>query len=167
MKAITTIGLCLISLVVLGGCDNDADSVPAPQAMTDAAIGVYCGMILSEHIGPKGQVFEKARADPLWFASVRDAIAYTRLPGEAQDIVAFYVHDMARADSWEKPQADGIWIAAETAYYVLGSNKRGGMGMQETIPFGSIEAARNFSEQHGGQVMKFDEIPSTLLLSEK
>ncbi|MDF2368986.1 nitrous oxide reductase accessory protein NosL, partial [Sneathiella sp.] len=120
--------------------------------------------ILTEHAGPKGQVFEKGRDAPLWFTAVRDAIAYTRLPGEGQSTVALYVQDMARAESWERPQSDGIWIEAETAYYVLGSDMRGGMGMPETIPFGTIEAAQAFAAKHGGQVMRLEEIPHTALL---
>ncbi|MCF8465966.1 MAG: nitrous oxide reductase accessory protein NosL [Sneathiella sp.] len=164
MTVIRNLALTLLCLGLLGACDNDGDHVPPPQALTDDAVGVYCGMILTEHAGPKGQVFEKGRDAPLWFTAVRDAIAYTRLPGEGQSTVAIYVQDMARAESWEKPQPDGIWITAETAFYVVGSEMRGGMGMPETVPFGTIEAAQAFAAKHGGQVMRFEEIPDSVLL---
>ena len=163
MTLIRRTGLILLCLILLGACDNDGDNVPSPHVLTDAAVGNYCGMNLIEHAGPKGQIFEKGHAEPLWFAAVRDAIAYTRLPGEGQSPAAFYVQDMARAVSWENPQANGIWIAAETAYYVLGSGMRGGMGMPETVPFGSIDAARKFANTHGGQVMRLEDIPLSAL----
>ena len=161
---IRKLALAMVCIGLLGACDSDGDVVPPPQALTDDAVGVYCGMILTEHAGPKAQVFEKSRDTPLWFTAVRDAIAYTRLPGEGQRTVALYVHDMARAESWEKPQPDGIWIASETAFYVVGSEMRGGMGMRETVPFGAIEAAQAFAAKYGGQVMRFEEIPNTALL---
>ncbi len=167
MTLIQKFSLAVICIALLGACDSDGEVVPPPQALTDDAIGVFCGMILAEHDGPKGQVFEKGRNAPLWFTAVRDAISYTRLPGEGQSIVAIYVHDMARAESWEKPQPDGIWIAAETAFYVVGSEMRGGMGMPETVPFGTIEAAQAFAVKHGGKVMKFKEIPNTALLPDE
>jgi len=163
MTLIQKFGLVLLCTGLLGACDNDKDHLPSPQALTDDAIGVYCGMILTEHAGPKGQVFEKGRDSPLWFTAVRDVIAYTRLPGEGQSTVAIFVHDMARAESWEKPQKDGIWISAETAFYVVGSEMRGGMGMPETIPFGTIEAAQAFAAKHGGQTMTFEKIPNAAL----
>ncbi|MFC4272290.1 copper resistance protein CopZ [Sneathiella chungangensis] len=166
MKPILRLGVAILLLTVAAACDDIADIAPPPQALKDDAVGAYCGMILVEHAGPKGQVFEKGRKDPLWFTAVRDAIAYTRLPGESQHTVGFYVHDMALATSWEEPQRDGIWIAADSAFYVVGSDKRGGMGMLEMVPFGTRDAADAFAAEHGGKVMKLDEIPDSLLLPE-
>jgi copper chaperone NosL len=154
----------LLMLVLTAACENEVDSAPLPQALTDNAVGAYCGMILTEHAGPKGQIFEKGRKDPVWFTAVRDAIAYTRLPGEGQNAVAFYVHDMSRAESWESPQRTGIWISADTAFYVVGSNKRGGMGMFETVPFGTQEAAEAFASKYGGRVLRLADIPLSALL---
>ncbi|TNE42692.1 MAG: copper resistance protein CopZ, partial [Alphaproteobacteria bacterium] len=45
--------LYLICLVLLGACNDEADNAPAPQAIADDAVGHYCGMLLSEHVGPK------------------------------------------------------------------------------------------------------------------
>lgn len=164
MTLIRKLILAVVCIGLLGACDSQEDHVPSPHTLTDDAVGVFCGMILTEHAGPKGQVFEKGRDTPLWFTAVRDAIAYTRMPGEGQSAVALYVQDMARAESWEKPQPDGIWIAAETAFYVVGSKMRGGMGMPETIPFGTNKSAQSFAAKHGGQMMRFEEIPNSALL---
>ncbi|MEH6403880.1 MAG: nitrous oxide reductase accessory protein NosL [Sneathiella sp.] len=143
---------------LLAGCNGKDVDVPSPVALTDEAVGNYCGMDLVGHPGPKAQVFEKGRAKPIWFSAVRDALAYSRLPGEAQSISALYVHDMGRATSWENPQDDGIWIPAQTAFFVVGSEKRGGMGMIEIVPFGGQEKAQQFALQYGGSVVPYAEV---------
>ena len=84
----------------------------------------------------------------------------------AQSIVAFYVHDMGRADSWENPQHDGIWIQAEKAFFVVGSSKRGGMGMIEVVPFESREDALVFAKEYGGKIALFQEVLSKFLFPE-
>jgi len=158
--------ILLLVFGMLFGCDETPATPPSPQALTESATGLYCGMILTEHEGPKAQIFEKGRTSPLWFTAVRDALAYTRLPGEAQSIVAFYVHDMGLAMSWEQPQTDGIWMQAQNAFYVIESVKRGGMGMTEVVPFGTKEKADQFTTQYGGRVVDFQNIPTDSLFPE-
>lgn len=165
MNIVKNISL-LVLIGLLCGCDEGPTSPPSPQALTDGATGVYCGMILSEHEGPKAQIFEKGRTSPLWFTAVRDALAYTRLPGEAQSIVAFYVHDMGQATSWEQPQTDGIWMQAQSAFFVIESIKRGGMGMTEVVPFGTKEKAEHFALLYGGRVVSYPQIPMESLFPE-
>ncbi len=41
---------------------------------------LHYGMTVLDHNGPKGQVFLTNRQQPLWFTSVCDTIAFTRLP---------------------------------------------------------------------------------------
>jgi hypothetical protein len=48
-----------------------------------------------DHPGPNGQIFIKGQAEPVWFASVRDTVAFTLLPEEPKDVTAIYVNDMA------------------------------------------------------------------------
>ncbi len=162
MKLRNVTSVLLFSGFLLG-CDADATVMPTPEALTDMASGVYCGMTLTEHAGPKAQVFEKGREKAIWFTAVRDALAYRVLPGEAQSIVTIYVHDMGEAVSWENPQKDGIWIPADGAYYVVGSSRRGGMGMQEVVPFGSALKAAAFAENFGGEVVALNDIPTRFL----
>ncbi len=141
----------------LSACNEDGP-LPDPLALTHEAIGAYCGMILTEHPGPKAQVFEKNNPEPHWFTSVKDAVMYLTLPGEAQDAIVTYVQDMAVAQSWEKPEDDGIWIDLHDAYFVVGSRKIGGMGMPEFVPFSIKEKAIEFSRKHGGRVVRLSEI---------
>ncbi len=145
---------------LLAGCKSEIAQLPDPEKLTELAIGNYCGMVLTEHAGPKAQLFEKGKNDPLWFSAVRDALAYTRLPGEAQSVVAIYVHDMGRAQSWVKPQAEGIWILADQALYVINSSRRGGMGMIEVVPFAKRQKALEFAAEYGGEVVSYKEIPT-------
>jgi copper chaperone NosL len=120
-------------------------------------------MNVLEHPGPKGQIILASRAEPVWFSSARDAFAFTLLPEEAKDIRAIYVSDMARAPSWEAPGA-GNWVEARSAYFVIGSDRRGGMGAAETAPFSERAAAENFVERHGGRVVRFTDMPADYVL---
>ena len=127
------------------------------------ATGHYCGMLVAAHEGPKGQIHLASRAQPVWFSSVRDTIAFTRLPEEPRDIVAIYVNDMARAKIWEQPEA-GAWVDARVAWFVIESAMRGGMGAPEAVPFSAPDAANAFRIRHGGRVVRLDGIPDAYVL---
>ncbi len=157
---------CLVAAVaVLSGCAEQV-VLPDPVRLTREANGHYCKMIIVDHPGPKAQVFEVGRSEPLWFSSVRDALFYLKLPGEAQRVSATYVHDMGRASSWERPQDDGIWIKATAAIYVIGSSRRGGMGARETVPFGQKSGAEKFARRFGGKIVAIDDIPTDYILGD-
>jgi copper chaperone NosL len=154
-----------IAILFLTGCNDDAAKLvaPSPVALTSDAMGVFCGMNLLEHPGPKGQIITASRIDPFWFTSVRDTVAFTLMPDQPRDIRAIYVSDMARAASWEDPGATN-WIDARKAFFVIESRKQGGMGAAEAVPFGNREAADAFAAANGGKVATFDQIPSTYVL---
>jgi len=157
---------CLVGVIaVLSGCGEPAQR-PDPLGLTREASGYYCQMTIVNHPGPKAQVFEVGRKKPVWFSSVRDALFYLKLPGEAQRVSAIYVHDMGRASSWERPQDDGIWIEAAAAIYVIGSSRRGGMGAREAVPFGQQSDAEVFARHYGGKAVAFDDIPTDYILGD-
>ena len=149
----------------LTGCNQDAavSVAPPPVALNSDAMGVFCGMSLLEHPGPKGQIITASRIDPFWFTSVRDTVAFTLMPDQPRDIRAVYVSDMARATSWEDPGATN-WIDARKAFFVIESRKQGGMGAAEAVPFGNHAAADAFVTANGGKVVRFAEIPSAYVL---
>lgn len=156
--------VALLVAFVLAGCDEKvAEAPPAAHELTAEAVGHYCGMNLVEHEGPKGQILLAGRSDPVWFSSARDAFSFTMLPEEAKDIRAIYVSDMAKAPSWSDPGA-GNWIDARKAFFVIDSDKRGGMGAPETVPFSTRQAAEAFAGEHGGRVVSFDEVPRDYVL---
>ncbi|MBF0273266.1 MAG: nitrous oxide reductase accessory protein NosL [Magnetococcales bacterium] len=144
--------LLLVLTLLVSACGNPRnDPPPAPLEPAAGTTGFYCGMALSEHPGPKGQIHVAGESAPLWFSSVRDALAYLQLEGATRRIRAFYVHDMGRAD-WKNPQP-GTWIAAEKAHFVLDSRRAGGMGQSEVIPFGTLPQAEGFAREYGGRVI--------------
>ncbi|RYC15314.1 nitrous oxide reductase accessory protein NosL [Ciceribacter ferrooxidans] len=154
----------LLALLLLTGCSEEQKvEVPAPYALTEEAMGRYCGMNVLEHAGPKGQIILEQIPEPIWFSSARDALAFTMLPEEPKDIAAIYVSDMAKAPNWDEPGAEN-WVDARKAFFVIGSSVRGGMGTEETVPFSTEAAAKDFAEKNGGRVVRFDEVPQDYVL---
>ncbi|GAU87072.1 nitrous oxide reductase accessory protein NosL [Bosea sp. BIWAKO-01] len=164
MKLLALSALLAASLAV-AACDDKARTAapPPPQALTQQAMGHYCGMNVLEHPGPKGQILLASRLQPVWFSSARDTLSFTLLPEEAKDIQAVYVSDMGKAPSWEEPGATN-WVDARQALFVVGSNKKGGMGAAELVPFSQRSAAEAFVAEHGGSLVAFDAIPRDAVL---
>lgn len=158
--------LILLALLSLGACNEDKAAAELPRAreVTDAAVAQFCGMALTEHAGPKAQIFVRGLPDPYWFATVRDAFAFAMLPEMPKAISAIYVNDMARAKDWNQPEP-GMWVEAHQATYVIGSRRRSGMGTDEAIPFGDDAAAHRFAEANGGRVVRFADMPRDYILT--
>jgi copper chaperone NosL len=154
--------LALVAALALAGCEDEAEK-PAPHTLTDAAIGRYCGMMLTEHEGPKGQILLESSDEPLWFSSARDTLAFTVLPEEPKDIAAIYVTDMGAAPSWAEPGPDN-WTDARAASFVIGSDAEGGMGGAEAVPFADRAKAEAYAAEHGGEVVAFDAVPPDYVL---
>jgi len=123
---------------VVAGCDeaptSGAGAIPVAAELGADAIGYYCNMTVADHPGPKGQAFVAGKDAPLWFSSVRDTLAFTRLPGEPKNIAALYVNDMGR------------------------------MGAPEVVPFAEREAAGAFAARHGGTVLDFSSVPDDAVI---
>jgi len=150
--------------IFLAGCGEEKAMTRAdPGTPTREAVGHYCGMILADHPGPKGQIFVEGQVDPYWFSSVRDAVAFTLLPEEPKRITGIYVNDAASLGDWEHPDM-GTWIGAKSAWYVIGSTRRGGMGAAETVPFKDKTNAETFAAEYGGEVVAFADIPRDYVL---
>jgi copper chaperone NosL len=146
-----------LSLLLLLSCsETELVETPPPQELSRDAVGYFCQMTVVEHTGPKGQVILADREEPLWFVSVRDTLVFTALPGEPKNISAIYVTDIGRAD-WDNPEP-GTWLDAREAWYVVNSDRAGGMGAPEIVPFGKKEDAEQFISLHGGAVLAFDAI---------
>jgi copper chaperone NosL len=157
------VGLAIL-LLCLTGCNREAPATaPPPIEVSADATGYYCGMLLVQHEGPKGQIHLASRAQPLWFTSVRDTIAFTRLPEEPRDVTAIYVNDMGRAPQWEQP-GPGVWVDARAAWFVIESDMEGGMGAPEAVPFSEKGAAERFVLRHGGRIVQLTDIPDRYLL---
>jgi copper chaperone NosL len=152
-----------LALAACSGSGEEETAAPPPAQVTADATGHYCGMLLAEHEGPKGQIHLKSGAEPVWFSSVRDTIAFMRLPEEPDDIAAIYVNDMSGEPDWSMA-SPGPWIDAREAWFVVGSARSGGMGAPEAVPFGTEPAARAFAAEHGGEVRRLDAVPTDYVL---
>jgi copper chaperone NosL len=149
-------------VALLASCSKqEARVVPAAHTLTADATGHYCGMLLSEHAGPKGQILLEGQDAPVWFSSVRDTLTFLNLPEEAKNIAAVYVSDMAKAPTWEQPGADN-WVIAGDAYFVIGSDRQGGMGGQEAVPFSTEASAQAFIKQYHGRIVRLDEAAKSI-----
>ncbi|UKV13028.1 nitrous oxide reductase accessory protein NosL [Thalassospiraceae bacterium SW-3-3] len=152
------------SLLILTGCqDQITDDMPPPVALTEEAVGHFCQMNILEHAGPKAQIHLDGLPYPLFFSQVRDGVAYERMPEQNYKIRAVYVTDMSKASEWNNVGPDN-WIPATSAYYVVGSNKAGGMGSPELVPFSGHEDAMIFARQHGGRIMMLTDINDAMVL---
>lgn len=153
---------CALSLAA---CREDTAALPPPAAMTAEAVGFYCQMHLLEHDGPKAQAHLDGMIAPLFFSQVRDVVAYLRMPEQSHAVIVAYVSDMgASGATWADPGAEN-WIAATEAHYVVGAAVTGGMGAPELVPFSTADAARDFADDHGGAVMRLDDIPDAAVLA--
>ncbi|MBE0452739.1 nitrous oxide reductase accessory protein NosL [Roseovarius autotrophicus] len=158
------IRLILLALLALAACKEDRAEAPSPVELTTEATGYFCQMNLIEHPGPKAQVHLDGLPFPLFFSQVRDALAYARMPEQSHIIAAIYVNDLGAAPSWEEMGAAN-WIAAGAAHYVIGSDRAGGMGAPEAVPFASRAEAEGFAARHGGDVLELADIPDAALLA--
>lgn len=163
IRASLLLAACLLAL---SACKEEkAAQDIAPRDMTAQTLGYYCQMNLLEHPGPKAQVHLEGMPAPLFFSQVRDGIAYVRSSEKIAPILAIYVNDMGAPNAtWEKP-GDGNWIAADQAFYVVGSAREGGMGAPETVPFASEDKAEAFAGTEGGQVVRLSEITDDMVLT--
>lgn len=156
--------ICLVLL--LAACREETAQAVDPVRLTADAVGHYCQMNLIEHPGPKAQVhLEGLPGAPLFFSQVRDAIAYSRMPEQSHPILAIWVNDMgAPGATWETP-GDANWMDATQAHYVIGSNREGGMGAPELVPFSDLDAAAAFAGQYGGSVVGLAAIPDDAVIA--
>lgn len=154
----------LAGALLLAGCGEETTEMPPPVALTEEALGFFCQMDVLEHEGPKAQIHLAGYPMPLWFAQVRDGIAYIKAGERVADITAIYVSDMGAAATWADPGAEN-WIDAGAAHFVVGSDAVGGMGAPELVPFATAAAAKGFADRRGGRVLTLDQIDPAEVLA--
>jgi len=155
--------LVWLMAIELAACSGGTAGAPAPAEITSDAVAEFCGMLLTEHAGPKAQIFLQGESNPHWFASVHDAFAYTMLLEQPGQITAMYVTDMAKAKNWDQPEA-GTWVEAHKAVFVIASRRQGGMDEDEAVPFSERPAAAAFAGQYGGRLVSFADMPRSYIL---
>ncbi|VAW24686.1 hypothetical protein MNBD_ALPHA11-488 [hydrothermal vent metagenome] len=157
--------LIVFSLALLSACQsNVATQKPEPALLSEDDIGFFDQMIVVDHEGPRAQIHLAGSPDPIWFSSVRDGLAYFKSPEQSARILAIYVNDIGVANSWQD-MGIGNWTDAETAFFVVGSNAKGGMGAPEPVPFSSEIKAKEFSLERGGEILKLADITAEMVLA--
>lgn len=113
-----------------------------------------CGMPTDVYDGPKGKVaFQDGEV--FRFCSTADMFQVLVQPGfNAEDVESVQVQDVAET-GWKSPE--GGWVEAESAHYVVGSDRTGAMG-GTLVSFADRREAETFAEEHGGEVLSYDEI---------
>lgn len=158
--------LVLLSVALFAACRNDGAlaqaSVPPLLEIPADARGHYCGMFLTEHAGPKGQVRVRDVATPLWFTSVREVFSFLAAPDEPKAVTGVYVQDMGRrrADGSFPPEA---WIDARAAWYVIGSGAAQTPEADDAMPFATQADAEAYRSRQGGTVVTFATMPEAFV----
>jgi copper chaperone NosL len=147
----------LLPFVLTGALLLTACGKPTSSAQPlEIGQGTSCaldGMVLLDFPGPKAQIHYD-HGEPDFFCDTREMFSILLRPEQKKRVVAVYTQDMGKAD-WTKPE--GQWIDAKTAFYVVGSTRRGSMG--PTVGTFAAEAdAQKFAGQYGGQVLRFDQV---------
>jgi copper chaperone NosL len=154
-------GLLLLALL-LAGCDQQQQAgvsrSPVPFHAGDECH--VCGMLITRFPGPKGEAYVYHEQRALKFCSTRDLFAWLLQPETTAVVEAIYVHDMANTD-WNHPD-DRHLIDARTAWYVVGSTRRGAMG-PTLASFAKRADAEAFARQYGGRVLPFESITLPVL----
>ncbi|SEK74412.1 nitrous oxide reductase accessory protein NosL [Halomonas daqiaonensis] len=151
----------LLLFLLLAGCgESEPESLAAPVPIEDGDSCHVCGMLISEHPGPKGEAFMDQQSEALKFCSTMDLFSFLKQPENETRLSHAYVHDIG-VTTWEEP-SDEAFIRAEEAWYVVGHDQRGSMG-HTLASFAEQADAEAFREAHGGELVTFEEIDLDLL----
>lgn len=147
---------------VLTACGQSDSTAPlGPVAITGGTACALDGMLLADYPGPKAQIQYAGREEPDFFCDTVEMFHIYLNPEIVQPVRGLYVQDMGSTD-WDDPQDH--WIDARSAFYVLGSSRRGAMG-PTLASFASEEAAHRFAGEYGGEVLRFEEVtPDQVIL---
>ncbi len=145
------------ALLLLSGCERSDETAQsrAPVSISDGDECHVCGMTINNHPGPKGQVFIRNNATPFKYCSTRDLFSHILQPEVRSRITQIYTHDMG-STGWEAP-SNAAFTDARQAWYVIHHPMTGAMG-PTLASFAEKSAAENFREQHGGELVRFDDI---------
>ena len=154
--------IALATAALLAACGNDPAVSQPPLVIRSGDVCAVCGMYITHQPGPRGEAYVEARSGVLKFDSTRDFFAYVTQPDVVSRLESAYVQDAARID-WAHPSnaADSFTDARE-AYYVAWQPLSGGMG-PTFASFARRADADAFIRAHGGAVLRFDQITSTLV----
>ncbi|WP_415755478.1 nitrous oxide reductase accessory protein NosL [Pseudomonas leptonychotis] len=153
----------VLALLVALGLTACGDPEQQVQTLTPVAFHSddechVCGMIIGDFPGPKGEAIEQNSVKK--FCSAAELIGWWLQPENQHLSAKLYVHDMGRSE-WAKPD-DSHLIDATQAYYVVGTQLKGAMGVV-LATFADEQAAQQLAAREGGRVLSFAEIDQSVL----
>lgn len=153
------VAIALLSLGLLGcGQEQEAQKVREPVAFHAEDECHVCGMAITEFEGPKGQSVSDAGVRK--FCSTAELLGWWLQPENRISDVALFVHDMGQSQ-WSAPD-DAHLIDATSAWYVTGIALPSAMGAS-LASFADQAAAQTLADEHGGRVLRFEQIDQELL----
>jgi len=150
----------LLLALTLAACAPENNTPPSAREIADGDFCTLDGMLLNDFPGPKAQIHYAGQAQPDLFCDTVEMFSLYLKPEQQKRITALFVQDMGAAD-WQAPR--GHWIDAKTALYVEGSKKHGSMG-PTLASFAKHADAEAFAKQHGGKVLRFDEVTPAMVV---
>jgi copper chaperone NosL len=147
-------GLAALGMLAACGRGDERSAAAAPLEPDRSTSCTLDGMLLADYPGPKGQLHFAGAPQVEWTCDSLELLALLLRPEQARLPRAVWVQDMAKAD-WDHPV--GHWIDARSAFYVLGSRRKGSMGAT-AASFASAADAQAFAAAHGGKVVPFADV---------
>ena len=145
--------------LMLAACGQTTETPPKPAEITRDTACTLDGMLLADYPGPKAQI-HYAEGQPEFFCDTIEMFSIYLRPEQQRRVRAMFVQDMGKTD-WNDPR--GHWIDAKTAFYVMGSSRRGSMG-PTLASFSSEQDASAFAQKYGGRVLRFDEVKPDMVV---
>jgi len=164
----------------LAGCSMlDDGTTPAAVSVGGQASCDVCGMVISKHPGPNGQIFyadhdPEDHDPPFRFDSLKSCAFdhYFRKKRQDWSVDVFYVTDYSSVEYSVSEEGGKSFISghenpesfakAKSVSYVIDADVYGAMGT-DFVPFSDEDEASDFAEQYGGRVVSFGDIsPATL-----
>ena len=150
--------ILIIVLFLTTACTQQESTQPLPIELTREHACAVCGMVTVDLPGAKAQIhYRNGKIDT--FCCTLHMLSFYLQPDRPPNIAAIYVNDMGKAD-WEKPE--GHWTDAKKAFYVLGGDVMGPHG-EALVPFAELRDAEDYVRDHGGKIVKFDDVTMGML----
>ncbi len=148
----------IIIAFLLAGCTQKEAAKPLPIEFNREHACSVCGMIIVDFPGAKAQIhYKNGNIDT--FCCILHMFSFYLQPDRPPNIAAIYVNEILEKGR-EYPEIN--WIDAMKAFYVYGGDAVGphGGGM---IPFSDIKYADAYVKEHGGRIVKFDDVTMDML----
>lgn len=167
---------------LLAGCSggqSNGGGQPDPIPLDEHRECDVCGMVISEHPGPNGQIFYRENSpenhdNPARFDSTKACLFpyYFEHEQRGWTPTAVYVTDYSQID-YEISTAGGrtyietatgseMFANADDVVFVVGSEVHGAMG-PDFIPFSDEDDGRSFTDEFGGRIVRMDDITPEML----